>query len=222
MPTYKILKNVKIGKNAIIRDFSIIGEPPRGKKEGELKLEIGNNAIIGPLNVVYAGSKIGDNFKTGSHVYIRECNIIGNNVSIGSGAKLENGHRIGNDVFIHTAAILGEGSIIEDNTWIGPDVIFLNDLHPPCQRYRKGKCVGAPVIKRNAKIGARVIIGPGVVIGENSLIGAGSFVLESIPKNSVAIGNPAKVVKKIQDLRCISRHFKRPYEWEKKKDEIKR
>lgn len=214
---YKLHKNVELGKNCKIGDFCVLGEPPKGKNTGELRLKIGDNAIIRSLTVIYAGTEIGKNLQTGTHAYIRENNIIGDNVVIGSGAKLESGHKIGNNVLIHTAAILGEDSVIEDDAWIGPDVIFLNDLHPPCQRYRKGKkCVGAPVIKRNAKIGARSIIGPGVIIGENSLIGAGSLVLKNVPKYSVAIGSPAKIVKRIDELKCISGIFDRPYSWEKK------
>ena len=212
---YKVYENVKLGKNCKIGDYCVLGEPPKEKKVSQLNLEIGDNALIRSLTVIYAGSKIGNNFQTGTHVYIRENNIIGDNVVVGSGAKLECGHKIGNNVLIHTAAILGEDSIIEDSAWIGPSVIFLNDLHPPCKKYRKNKkCVGAPIIKKNAKIGARAIIGPGVVVGENSLIGAGSLVLKNVPKNSVAVGSPAKVVKKIDELKCIPGIFEKPYEWE--------
>jgi len=214
---YKIHPNVHLGKNCIIKDFSIIGEPPWKKKSGEIKLFIGNNAIIGPLNVIYSGSKIGNNFKTGSHVYIRENNKIGDNVIVGSGAKLEQGNRIGNNVTIHTACILGEYATIEDNVWIGPNTIFYNDPHPPCPRYKE--CIGAPVIKRGAKIGGRVSILPGVTVGENALIGANSLVTKDIPANSVVMGSPAKVIKKINDLKCFKGFFERPYIWEK--DETK-
>lgn len=214
---YKIFPSVKLGKNVEIGDYSVIGQPPRGKTPGELELIIGDFSLIGPLNVIYSGSKFGKYLKTGSHVYIREDNIIGDNVSIGSGAKLENGHRIGNNVSIHTAAILGEYSIIEDDVWIAPSVIFLNDLHPPCARYRKKdqNCVGAPHVKQGAKIGARSIIMPGVTIGRNSLVAAGSLVLKSIPDDVVVMGNPAKIVKKVNELKCIQGYFERPYSWEK-------
>lgn len=219
---YKVYPNVILGQDVEIGDYSVIGQPPRGKKYGELELIIGDFAVIGPLNVIYAGSKFGKYLKTGSHVYIREDNILGDDVSIGSGAKLENGHRIGNNVSIHTAAILGEYSVIEDDVWIAPNVIFLNDLHPPCARYRKKdqKCVGAPYIKQGAKIGARSIIMPGVTIGKNSLVAAGSLVLKNVPDDVVVMGNPAKIIKKVEDLKCVQDHFKRPYAWEK--DESKK
>lgn len=216
-----IFPNVYLGKDAVIRDFCVIGEPPKNKKDGELMLEIGNNALIRPFTVIYAGSKIGHKFTTGTHVYVRENNLIGDNVTIGSGAKLECGHKIGNNVLIHTAAILGEGSIIEDDVWIGPNVIFYNDIHPPCQNFRKPnqKCSRAPIIKKNAKIGARSTIFYGVTIGENSLIGANSIVMHDIPPNSVAVGRPAKVIKRIEELKCKSGFFKRPYEWKKSENQ---
>jgi acetyltransferase-like isoleucine patch superfamily enzyme len=211
----KIYDNVILGKDVEIGEFCVIGMPPSGSRPGELALSIGDNAIIRPLTVIYSGSEIGGNFQTGTHVYIREGNKIGDNVKVGSGSKIEHGHTIGNNVLIHTGCILGEFSIIEDNSWIGPNTIFLNDLHPPCAHHRKGrKCVGAPVIRKNAKIGARSTILPGVEIGQNSLIAAGSLVTKSVPQNSVVMGSPAKIVKKIEDLKCIQGYFKRPYEWE--------
>lgn len=217
MINYRIYKNVTIGKNSVIKDFCVIGEPPINRKPGELKLEIGENALIRPFSVIYAGSKIGKNFITGTHVYIRENNEIGDNVTIGSGAKLEQGHKIGNNVLIHTAAILGEESVIEDNVWIGPNVIFYNDIHPPCKKFRKEDqvCSHAPIIRKNAKIGARSTIFYGVTIGKNALIGANSLVIKDVPANCVAMGRPAKVVKKIEELKCKSGFFNKPYEWEK-------
>ena len=54
------------------------------------------------------------------------------------------------------------------------------------------------VLKKGCWIGANSIILPGVTIGENSVIGAGSIVTKSIPDRVVAVGNPAKIIKKIE------------------------
>ena len=56
---------------------------------------------------------------------------------------------------------------------------------------------GKVVLKKNCKVGTHSTVMPGVTIGENSIIGAHSFVTADIPDNCVAVGVPAKVVKKI-------------------------
>ena len=56
---------------------------------------------------------------------------------------------------------------------------------------------GVVVLKKNCKIGTHSVIMPGVVIGENSIVGAFSFVNKDIPDNVIAIGVPAKIIKKL-------------------------
>ena len=55
-------------------------------------------------------------------------------------------------------------------------------------------------IKRGAKIGANVTILPGVVIGENALVGAGTVVTKDVPDGAVVVGNPARVVKHVNEI----------------------
>ncbi len=56
---------------------------------------------------------------------------------------------------------------------------------------------GKVVLKKNCKVGSHSTVMPGVTIGENSVIGAHSFVTSDIPDNCVAVGVPAKVIKKV-------------------------
>lgn len=204
--------NVRLGKRAVIEPYAVLGVPPRGSEAGELELVIGDNVVVRTHSVIYAGTTIGDNLITGSGARIREDNVIGDNVSIGTLAALENGHRIGNNVSIHTAAILGEYSVIEDNAFIGPRTLFLNDPHPPCPRYTE--CVGAPHIKKGAKIGALATIFPGVTVGEGAIVGACAVVTKDVPAGKVVIGNPARVIKDVSELTCMKGFYSRPYEWE--------
>ncbi|WP_312364794.1 DapH/DapD/GlmU-related protein [Sphingobacterium sp.] len=92
--------------------------------------------------------------------------------------------------------------VIEDDVMIGSGVhIYVNnhkfdDITIPI--IDQGYYPDLPVIlKKGCWIGANTIILPGVTIGENSVVGAGSVVTKSIPKNVVAVGNPAKVLKSI-------------------------
>jgi acetyltransferase-like isoleucine patch superfamily enzyme len=204
--TIKNTKNIEIGMNPLIGEYVLLGEG-----QG-VKLIIGDNTLIRSHSVIYAKTKIGNNFMTGHGVLIRENNIIGDNVSIGSHTVVERENIIGNNVRIHSNCFIPEFVLIEDNVWIGPSVTILNVLHPPCPRFEE--CAKNVRIKRNAKIGGSVTIGPRVTIGENSLIGMGSVVTEDIPNNVLAYGNPAQVIKKIDEMTCKLGYFNTPYEWE--------
>ena len=68
----------------------------------------------------------------------------------------------------------------------------------------KGKEITSPVIGKNVFIGPGAMILGEVIIGDNVQIGAGSLVLEDIPKNGVAVGSPAKVIKILSDEEVVS------------------
>lgn len=207
---YEIYPNVTLGKNVIIEPFCIIGNPPRGKKPGQLKTIIENNVIIRSGTVIYAGTRIGNNSQTGHNVLIRENNIIGYNVSIGTNSTIEPDNKIGNRVRIHSSCFI-ESTTIKHDAFVGPCVVFTDDPHPPCPRYKE--CKGGVIVKKFAKIGANSTVLAGVIIGENALIGAGSVVTKNVPRDAVVIGNPAKKIKSLKELKCFKGFFKKPYDW---------
>lgn len=90
---------------------------------------------------------------------------------------------------------------VGDNTMIGPNVTIASAGHPILPELReKGYQFNMPVhIGKNCWIGAGVIIVPGINIGDNTVIGAGSIVTKDIPANSVAVGNPCRVIREIND-----------------------
>lgn len=211
MKTYKVYPNVVIEEGAVIGDYSIIGLPPRGKKERELKTVIGKNAVIRSHTVIYAGNKIGDCFETGHYVFLRENNIIGNHVRIGTCSVVEHHVRIEDKVNIHTRVFIPEYSVLEEGCWIGPGVVFTNTPHPLCPRAKECLKKGCRV-KKFAKIGANVTLLPHISVGEFAVIGAGSVVTKDIPAGKVAAGNPAKLIKDVKDLKCRYDALKTPYD----------
>lgn len=191
----QIFDNVRIGPDAVIEDYCILGIAPAGKQLDDPATIIGCNALIRSHTVIYAGNRIGDHFQTGNKTNIRECNTIGDHVSIGALAGIEHHVRIGSHVRIHTNAFIPEYSVLEDHCWIGPHVVLTNARYPMLPGNPKD-FVG-PTIKKHAKIGANSTILPGVVIGENALVGAGSVVTRDVPPGVVVAGNPARIVKNI-------------------------
>jgi len=104
---------------------------------------------------------------------------------------------IGRHVFINhsfTAMSIG-GITLEDNVQIGPRVTIVTDNHDFENRYVL-KCKSVR-IKRGAWIGANVTIMPGVTVGENAVVAGGSVVTRDVPDNTVAGGNPARVLKQL-------------------------
>lgn len=155
---------------------------------------------------------IGKGFSAG-----RLCRIEVINEEAHNGIKIEIGDDVRLGDFIHIAAL--NRVVIGDNVGIGPKTLISDvshgnfdegvpyDLEIP---YRERKLSAKPIIiGNNVWIGESVCILPGVTIGDGCVIGALSNVTKSIPPYSIAVGNPAKVVKKYNfETKCWERLIK--------------
>jgi acetyltransferase-like isoleucine patch superfamily enzyme len=195
-PSTIIYPGVSLGKNAVIEEFCIIGRPIN--HEPKLITVLGDDCMIRSHTVIYAGNLIGNHFQTGHKVNIRESNRIGNKVSIGTLSVVEHHIEIQDGVRIHSQAFIPEYTILEQDAWIGPQVVLTNARYPLSPN-AKAELAG-PVIRRKAKIGANSTILPGIEIGENSLVGAGSVVTKPVSPNQVVAGNPASFIKPVSEL----------------------
>lgn len=90
---------------------------------------------------------------------------------------------------------------VGDYTMFGPNVTVATAGHPVDPALRKqGYQYNAPVrIGKNCWIGAGVIIVPGITIGDNVVVGAGSVVTKDLPDNVVAVGNPCRVLREVNE-----------------------
>jgi acetyltransferase-like isoleucine patch superfamily enzyme len=208
-PNYRLYPNVQLGEGCEIGDYVILGVPPSGKGEGELETSIGAGATLRSHTVIYAGNVIGARFMTGHGALIRELNTIGERVSIGSHSIVEHHVQMGNRVRIHSQAFVPEFTILEDEAWVGPNVVFTNALHPLCPEV--SRCLRGAHVRRGAKIGANATILPGVVIGEMALVAAGAVVAHDVPARAVVAGNPARVIKTVDELSCPWEYIAHPY-----------
>ncbi|MFC4991194.1 acyltransferase [Rubritalea tangerina] len=137
--------------------------------------QIGEGTTIWQYCVLLKGARIGSNCNICSHCLIEGNVSLGDRVTVKSGVQLWEGLRIADEVFI------------------GPNATFTNDMYPRSKAYPDAFL--ETVIEKGASIGAGAVILPGVVIGEGAMVGAGAVVTKDVPKNSLVVGNPARVVR---------------------------
>ena len=104
---------------------------------------------------------------------------------------------------------------VGDHTMFGPNVTVASAGHPILPELReKAYQYNAPIhIGKNCWIGAGVVIVPGITVGDNVVIGAGSIVTKNLPDNVVAVGNPCRILRSV-DERDREYYFKnRKIDW---------
>lgn len=153
---------------------------------------IHETAVVDPRAALGQGTRIWVNTQVRENAYIgQDCDIakdvyVDHDVSIGSRCKVQNG------VSIY------HGVTLEDDVFVGPNATFTNDRHPRAFN-KHWECVPT-VVKRGASVGANATIICGVTLGEYCMVGAGSVVTADVPPYALVVGNPARIVGKVDKM----------------------
>ncbi len=142
---------------------------------------VGAGTQIWAFTHVLLGASVGRNCNIGGHCFIESNAVVGDNVTIKNGTAI------------------WEGVTIEDGAFVGPAVVFTNDLRPrsprlaeAAQRYAGRDWLVATTVCRGATLGAGAVIVAGVTIGDYALVAAGAVVTKDVEPHALVFGSPAR------------------------------
>ena len=146
--------------------------------------------------------KLGQAVKISRFVNLYGCEI-GDETKIGAFVEIQKNARVGRRCKISSHTFVCEGVTIEDCVFVGHGVTFINDSYPRAttptgqlQTEADWK-VEKTIVKKGASIGSGSTILANVTIGEDAIVGAGSVVTKDVPPQTIVVGNPAKVLRRV-------------------------
>lgn len=156
------------------------------------------------FNSIADDVKLGANVKLAKFINLYGCTI-GDDTKIGAFVEIQKNATVGKRCKISSHTFVCEGVVIEDNVFIGHGVTFINDSYPRATA-ADGKLqteadwkVERTVIHKGASIGSGVTILSNTSVGENAIVGAGSVVTKDVPPNTIVAGNPARILRHIEN-----------------------
>ena len=146
--------------------------------------------------------KLGRDVKLSKFINLYGCEI-GDETKVGAFVEIQKNANVGRRCKISSHTFICEGVTIEDNVFIGHGVTFINDSYPRATT-EEGELqteadwkVERTIVKKGASIGSGATILSHTCIGENAIVGAGSVVTKDVPPNTIVAGNPAKILRHI-------------------------
>ena len=148
--------------------------------------------------------KLGKDVKLSQFINLYGCEI-GDGTKIGAFVEIQKAATVGKRCKISSHTFICEGVTIEDHVFIGHSVTFINDSYPRAtaatgelQTVNDWK-VERTLVKRGASIGSGATILANLVIGEHAIVGAGSVVTRDVPAHAIVAGNPARVLRQVNE-----------------------
>jgi acetyltransferase-like isoleucine patch superfamily enzyme len=148
--------------------------------------------------------KLGKDVKIFAFVNLYGCTI-GDNTRIGTFVEIQKNAFIGRNCKISSHTFICEGVTVEDDVFIGHNVTFINDMYPRSTASGGGLQTEADwkvvptFIRKGASVGSSSTILAGVTVGKGAIVGAGAVVTKDVPPWTIVAGNPARVLRKIEE-----------------------
>lgn len=157
---------------------------------GEAKPFIHPNALVETPHVG-AGTRVW------AFAHLLPGSVVGRDCNICDGVFIEGDAVVGDRVTVKCGVQLWSGVTLEDDVFVGPNATFTNDPFPRSREYPER--FARTLVRRGASIGANATLLPGITIGERAMVGAGAVVTRDVPAGAIVVGNPARVVEKLDE-----------------------
>lgn len=118
--------------------------------------------------------------------------VVGRDCNICDGAFVETGATLGDRVTVKNGTLVFTGVTCEDEVFLGPNVLFTNDLRPRAAIHKSQEELLTTLVRRGASLGAGVVVVCGHVVGEYAFAAAGSVIVSDVPAHAFVAGNPAR------------------------------
>jgi len=135
---------------------------------------------------------IGPRTRVWAFAHVMKGAVVGSDCNVGDCAFIESGARLGNHVTVKNAVLVWDKVTIEDDVFLGPNMVFTNDMLPRSAFKKPAESFLPTLVKKGSSIGANATIVCGVTLGEQCFVGAGSVVIRNVPAHALVAGNPAK------------------------------
>jgi acetyltransferase-like isoleucine patch superfamily enzyme len=203
-PSAIVYPGTVLGDGVKVLEGAVVGKQPTLSPRSTAKREplpptvIGEGTIVSTGAIVFAGSTIGARVILGDQSCVRERVEIGDDVVLGRGSLIENDTVVGAMTKIQADAYITAYSTLEDHVFIAPCVVTTNDNFMG-RTERRHDLVKGPTIRRGARVGGGAILCPAIEVGEDAFVGAGAVVTKDVPARMVVVGNPARVLRAVND-----------------------
>lgn len=153
--------------------------------------------------------KLGKGVRLSKFINLYGCQV-GDETKIGAFVEIQKNASVGNRCKISSHTFICEGVTIEDNVFVGHGVTFINDSYPRATtsdgelQTEADWRVERTLVRKGASIGSGSTILAKVTIGENAIVGAGSIVTKDVPPNAIVAGNPARLLRYINQERRVA------------------